>query len=38
MADQINSLEELKGAVTENIGGVAAAAESEISQIGRAHV
>ena len=29
MADQINSLEELKGAVTENIGGVAAAAEPE---------
>ena len=29
MADQINSLEELKGAVTENIGGVAAAADVE---------
>ncbi|WP_407493154.1 30S ribosomal protein S9 [Pseudooceanicola sp. MF1-13] len=29
MADQINSLEELKGTVTENIGGVAAAAEPE---------
>ncbi len=29
MADQINSLEELKGAVTENVGGVAAAAEPE---------
>ncbi|MGR3549581.1 30S ribosomal protein S9 [Pseudooceanicola sp.] len=43
MADQINSLEELKGAVTENIGGVAAAAESEISrepvrdELGRAY-
>jgi hypothetical protein len=27
MADQINSLEELKDAVTDDIGGVAAAAE-----------
>ena len=32
MADQINSLEELKGAVSENIGGVAASAEAELSR------
>ena len=32
MADQINSLEELKGAVTEDIGGVSASAEPSISR------